>query len=174
MRSDVGMAMMMQIVHLLIVSTFLLQTRCSAKELRCTVEELDGLTKYTIPKDNATGCICHWTDPNGINVNIDELENEMKEQSKWTFPSEVCYNQLHFSGTCLSETEQNTANCTSDQQEMNNDPTKSAKEKETPRHHWTLMVPGTLFVIVPLLLAFCYRDHNSRCTSESGSDNMLV
>ncbi|KAI4812316.1 hypothetical protein KUCAC02_023714, partial [Chaenocephalus aceratus] len=92
----------------------LLQTCCSAKELRCTVEELDGLTKYTIPKDNATGCICHWTDPNGINLKIDNLENEMKEQSKWTFPSEVCYNQLHFSCDCLSGTEQNTANCTTD------------------------------------------------------------
>ncbi|KAI4812315.1 hypothetical protein KUCAC02_023713, partial [Chaenocephalus aceratus] len=83
----------------------LLQTRCSAKELRCTVEELDGLTKYTIPKDNATGCHFFWTDPN---------------------------------------TEQNTANCT-----------------ETPRHYWTLMGSGILFVLLPLLLAFWYRDHNS-------------
>jgi len=42
----------------------LLQKRCSAKELPCTVKELDGLTIYTVPKYNATKCYFFLKHPN--------------------------------------------------------------------------------------------------------------
>ncbi|KAI9533518.1 hypothetical protein NQZ68_022648 [Dissostichus eleginoides] len=154
--------MTMQIVYLWSTFTFLLQKHCSAEELPCTVEELNGWTKYNVPKNNAAGCICYWTDPKGNNLKTHDSVNEMKEQSEWTFHSEVCYNQLNVSCTCLSETEHITATCTADcsrkekgvgdRQEMENDPTKSVNDNVTPRLHWMTMVFGIIVILVLLPL----------------------